>query len=37
MSPDSIRFEVPTVDAVVGARTKVGESPLWSPAEHALY
>jgi len=37
MSPDSIRFEVPTVDAVVGARTKVGESPLWSPAERALY
>ena len=37
MSPDAIRFEVPTVDAVVGARTKVGESPLWSPAESALY
>ena len=34
---NSVSFEVPAYDALGDVRTRVGESPLWSPAESALW
>src|SRR5882672_162153 len=34
---NSVSFEVPTFDVLGAVRTRVGESPLWSPAESVLW
>ena len=34
---NSVSFELPAFDVLGDARTRVGESPLWSPAESALW